>query len=157
MFILRWPLVLILFGYCVLFVAAAAGIAADRLGLGLESAVWDSFIMRASGVTWLETALWAASGIFLFIAAVRLIRRTQGFWAWLLGFACYGVRWGLTTVKSDDNIIADAASVRSAEQALETAVEATANYPLLALAVLLVVGLLILIVDTADKRWSRRA
>ncbi|NWG52785.1 MAG: hypothetical protein HXY28_03620 [Hydrogenophilaceae bacterium] len=156
MFILRWPLALVLFGYCLLFLGAATGVAADRLGLGLDSAIWDAFVMRAAGVTWIETALWAAAGIFLFISGVRLIRRTQGFWAWLLGFACYGVRWGLTTVKSDDNIIADAAAVRTPEQALETAVEATTNYPLIALLALLIVGLLILIVDTADKRWSRR-
>lgn len=157
MFILRWPLVLVLFGYCILFLAAAAGVAADRLGLGLESAIWDSFVMRAAGVTWVETALWAAAGIFLFISGVRLIRRTQGFWAWLLGFACYGIRWGLTTVKSDDNIIADAAAVRTAEEAIEAAAQATTDTPLIALGALLVVGLLILIVDTADKRRSRRA
>jgi len=157
MFVLRWPLVLVLFGYCVLFIAAAAGVAADRLGLGLDSEVWASFTMQAADVTWVETALWAASGIFLFISGVRLIRQTQGFWAWLIGFACYGVRWGLSTVRSENNIIADAAAVRSPEEALQTAVQATTNYPLIALAVLLVAGLLILIVDTADKRRSRRA
>lgn len=154
MWVLRWPVVLVLLGYVVVCVAAAAGLTADKLGLALDHEIWSAFAASASGAGWIETALWAGAGVMLFISAVRLVRRTQGFWAWLLGFAAYGARWALSETGGD--FVAEASAVRSLDDAAPVAANVVSNYPLVLLFALLVVGLLILVIDGADKRWARR-
>ena len=96
MWIVRWPIVLALFVYVIVCAGLAAGAAVDRLGLApFENPAWRRFSEYAVNTTWLQTALCAGGAVLLFVAAVRLIRRTQAFWAWLIGFAMIGARWGL--------------------------------------------------------------
>lgn len=156
MFILRWPVVLVLLAYFLMCAAGALGLGASLLGLDLDNDVWRDFLASAQGADWRETALLAAAAVFLFIAAVRLMRRTQGFLTWLLGFACLVGRYALVTLAQDDNIIADAAAVSDLEEATKVAAAAINDYPLVFLAILFICGVIILFVDTADRAYWRK-
>ncbi|MGE0829312.1 MAG: hypothetical protein AB7O04_08175 [Hyphomonadaceae bacterium] len=156
MWILRWPLVLALFALTLICLAAAAGTAADRAGFALQDPLWQSFAAQSQGANWVQTGLLAGGALFLFIGAVRLIRRTQAFWAWLIGFGLLGVRWGLMR-QSEGGLQFEAAQFASVQGAQKAAADAANDYGLLALGVLFALGLLILIVDAADRAyWTRR-
>src|SRR5688572_3345948 len=104
-FILRWPAILALLALAMLCVAGALGAAgvltsfeAPATGVGQV----DAQVANAQGAaersgaaeaSWIDVGLLAAAAVFFLISAIRLMRRTQGFWTWLLGFACYGGRW----------------------------------------------------------------
>jgi hypothetical protein len=168
-FILRWPAVLVLFGLMLLSFAGALGAAGEITGfsvpaLGMEqvdrevtnaqSAAADS---GAATATWIDVGLLAGAGIFFLIAAVRLVRRTQGFWSWLIGFALYGGRWALEqqgnlvdTVKSIDPQVYLAPQTILADLATP---EARVGL----LGIILIVGLLIFVIDAADRAyWDRQ-
>jgi hypothetical protein len=111
----------------------------------------------AGASTWLEVGLWYAAGLFFLVAAIRLLRRTQGFWLWLLGFACFGARWAvpqqgdpLATFKTlDVNAYVKPEALVAAPTSPET--------QLAFLAIVLIIGLAILIVDAADRaHWNKQ-
>jgi len=110
-------------------------------------------------VSWVETGLRYAAGLFFLIAAVRLIRRTQGFWTWLLGFACHGGRWAWQQQSQGDIV----SSVRRINpqvylhpQDMLGSLDSTESQVAL-LAAILIVGLLILVIDAADRaHWDRQ-
>ena len=160
-FILRLPAILALLALLALSWsgAFAATVLLANLPVDLSTALSPGEIeaVRAS-TTWIDAGLWWAAGLCFLVAAIRLIRRTQGFWAWLLGFAAYGARWGLAqqndggleqTLRSvDPNAYLDPTKL-----AADTT-SATAQVGVLG--VILIVGLLILIVDAADRaHWNR--
>jgi hypothetical protein len=110
-------------------------------------------------VSWVETGLLYGAGIFFLVSAVRLIRRTQGFWTWLLGFACYGGRWAWKQQAHGDLV----GAVRGINprvylhpQAMLGALDSTESQVGL-LAIILIVGLIILVIDAADRaHWDRQ-
>lgn len=168
-FILRWPAVLVLFGLMLLSFAGALGAAGEITGfsvpaLGMEQV--DREVANAQGAaaesgaataTWIDVGLLAGAGLFFLIAAVRLVRRTQGFWSWLIGFALYGGRWALEqqgnlvdTVKNIDPQVYLAPQTILADLATP---EARVGL----LGVILIVGLLIFVIDAADRAyWDRQ-
>jgi hypothetical protein len=160
MWIVRWPIVLALFVYVIVCAGLAAGAAVDRLGLApFENPAWRRFSEYAVNTTWLQTALCAGGAVLLFVAAVRLIRRTQAFWAWLIGFAMIGARWGLMW-QADGGPSVDLAQIGSELATKEGAqrLASSAGYDFGPIGVLLIIGLIILIVDAADRaHWARRS
>lgn len=160
-FILRWPAVLVLLAVSLLslLAAAAAGAALGNVTLPLAEMqnVQSSATEAGAGQqTWLDVGLWAAAGIFFFVAMVRLIRRTQGFWAWLIGFACYGGRWAWSQQQSDGGVVATIQSVDwnifLTPQALLSDLASTQSQ-LAVLGVILIVGLFAFIVDAVDRAY----
>jgi hypothetical protein len=111
----------------------------------------------AAEAGWIDVGLLAGAGIFFLISAVRLMRRTQGFWTWLIGFALYGGRWAMAqqgdliqTVRGIDPNAYLQPQVLVGDPA---AVEAQVGL----LGVILVVGLLVFIIDAADRaHWDRQ-
>ena len=92
-FILRWPTVLVLLAlvaWCLLGAGAPAAVLLN-LPVDLPGITPDRRAILA-GVSWIEIGLWFGAGLFFFIAMVRLMRRTQAFWSWLLAFALFGGR-----------------------------------------------------------------
>jgi len=169
-FILRWPAVLALFALVLLCGVGALGAAGLRTGVeapqtGIERV--DTQVAAAQDVaeqtgaadaTWIDIGLLAGAAIFFLISAIRLIRRTQGFWTWLLGFALYGGRWawsqGQDIVASVQTI--DLNAYRD-PQTLWTANADSTEAQVGMLAIILVVGLLAFIVDAADRAyWDRQ-
>lgn len=166
MWILRWPVVLILL---VLTFVNSWLPAAATAGAQLRIAALNDTIesLRASSpfiagaleygaqANWLEAGLWFAAGLFFLISAVRLMRRTQGFWMWLLGFACYGGRWAVTQ-QNEGGLIATVQSITPESIAPENLTPEAAPVQLGLLAFHLVVGLIILVIDAADRAyWDR--
>lgn len=169
-FILRWPAILVLFALVLLCLAGALGAGAVLTGMQAPDvgvAQVDTRVAEAqdaaSGanteaqVTWLDVGLWVAAGIFFLISSIRLIRKTQGFWTWLLGFALYGGRWAyaqgqgvVDQVKAlDINVYRDPVALWNDTASTETQVAV--------LAIVLVVGLFVFIVDAADRAyWDRQ-
>lgn len=166
-FILRWPAILVLLALvlvCFAGALAAAGVLTDIQvpAVGLEQV--DAQVAAAQAAAaetgaaeagWLDVGLLGGAGLFFLVAAIRLIRRTQGFWTWLLGFALFGGRWAwsqqqsgglLNTIQSiDPNVYAQPQTVLAdlGSPAAQIGI----------LAVVLVAGLLILIVDAADRAY----
>lgn len=157
-FILRWPAILVLLALVLLSALGALASASMITGYDpgiaqMEGARASAAAAGAAQATWIDVGLWAGAAIFFLISAIRLIRRTQGFWTWLIGFALYGGRWAyaqssdlITSVQSIDPrvylnpqaLIADPASTQA---------------QLGILGIVLVSGLLILIVDAADRAY----
>jgi hypothetical protein len=145
MWILRWPIVILMLVFVVAACLLPAGaVTAQQLAAPQLAEVSAVLAENARSSNWVEAALWYGAAVFLFISAVRLIRRTQAFWAWLIGFGLYGARWGM--------------SRQAAGEGLPTSLDgALADNGLLMLAGLLVVGLLILLIDASDRAfWARR-
>jgi hypothetical protein len=170
-FILRWPAILVLFALvvlCTVGALGAAGVLADFQAPTLGVAQVDERVAQAqtaaeqtvpAGASWIDVGLLAAAAVFFLISAIRLIRRTQGFWTWLLGFAAYGGRWAwqqqqdadlLTTLRGID---VNAYTQPQALLADLTTIEAQVGM----LAIILVIGLFTFIVDAADRAyWDRQ-
>lgn len=168
-FILRWPAILALFALALLSFIGAAGAAGviagyEAPGVGVEQV--DTRVAEAQSAAaesgaaqagWIDVGLLAGAGLFFLIAAVRLIRRTQGFWTWLIGFALYGGRWALAqqgdlveTIRGIDPTVYMQPQAVLADLAT---VEAQVGL----LAVVLIVGLFIFIVDAADRAyWDKQ-
>lgn len=160
-FILRWPAILVLLALTLLSLlgAAAAGAALGHVNVPLaevQSVQTTAAEAGAGQQTWLDVGLWAAAGIFFFVAMVRLIRRTQGFWAWLLGFACYGGRWAWSQQQNDGGVVATIQNVdwntyRDPQALLSDFTTTEAQLALLG--IILVVGLFAFIVDAVDRSY----
>ncbi|MBL8536603.1 MAG: hypothetical protein JNM59_04300 [Hyphomonadaceae bacterium] len=157
-FILRWPAVLVLLALVLVSLGAAlsAGLVLSGAPIDLSVALTEEQIAQIRGVNWIEVGLWSGAGVFFLIAAVRLIRRTQGFWVWLLGFACYGGRWGYAQSRGEGDLVA---TVQGVDVDVYREPAALANAPdsteaqLALLAVILIVGLVIAIVDHFDREY----
>jgi hypothetical protein len=162
-FILRWPAVLALFALaaaCVLGALAAAGIVTGYEApiaqvRGVQAQAASSGAIDA---TWIDVGLLAGAAVFFLISAIRLIRRTQGFWVWLLGFACFGGRWAYQQGPGVvDQIKAIDINVYRAPHALLTDLGSFESQVAL-LAITLAVGIFVFIVDAADRAyWEREA
>ncbi len=133
-----------------------AGLPVDLIAaLGAEAAV--QLRADAGATTWLEVGLWSAAGLFFLIAAIRLLRRTQGFWLWLLGFACFGARWAVPQqndpLATIQNLDVNTYLKPDALVAAPTSPETQLGF----LGIVLVIGVLILIVDAADRaHWNQQ-
>ncbi|MFT3728473.1 MAG: hypothetical protein QM759_11670 [Terricaulis sp.] len=159
--ILRLPAILALLALVLISLVGAvlATLVALHAPIDLSSILSPEQKTQIAQVTWVETALRYAAGLFFLIAAIRLIRRTQGFWTWLLGFACYGGRWAWQQQSQGDIVN----SVRSINpqvylhpQDLLGSLDSPESQVAL-LAVILIVGLIILIIDAADRaHWDRQ-
>ena len=168
-FILRWPAILALLALMLLSFAGALGAAGiltgfEVPGTGVEQV--DAQVSEAQSAaaesgavsaTWIDVGLLAGAGVFFLISAVRLMRRTQGFWTWLLGFALYGGRWAMA--QQGDLV----ATVRGIDPNIYTRPQAliadlsTTEAQVGLLGVVLIVGLLIFIVDAADRAyWDKQ-
>ena len=159
-FILRWPAILALLALVLVSLGAAfaATVGLSHLPIDLGAVLSEDQIAVVGASTWLEAGLWYGAGLFFLISAIRLIRRTQGFWLWLLGFACYGGRWAVAQ-QNEGGLLATVQSVDPnaylKPEALAAAPESS-EAQIGVLAVVLVVGLLVFIVDAADRAyWNR--
>jgi hypothetical protein len=160
-FILRLPAILALVALVLISLIGAvlATLVLAHAPIDLSSILSPEQKTQIAQVTWVETGLRYAAGIFFLIAAVRLIRRTQGFWTWLLGFACYGGRWAWQAQSQGDIVN----SVRKINpqvylhpQDMLGSLDSTESQVAL-LAVILIVGLVILVIDAADRaHWDRQ-
>lgn len=159
--ILRLPAILVLFALVAMsWMGAAVGAAAitntpiSVPGLGQET------VGEIAQATWLDVGLWAGAGLFFLISAIRLIRRTQAFWAWLLGFACYGARWALAQQSSEGGVLA---TVQGVDLNAYMQPAALAGSPdsvesqLGLLGVVLIVGLIVFVIDAFDRaHWNKQ-
>jgi hypothetical protein len=171
-FILRWPAILVLLAFVLLSAIGALGAAGQLTGfqapaMGVEQV--DTQVMAAQSAAessgaadagWIDVGLLAGAALFFLISAVRLMRKTQGFWTWLLGFACYGGRWAWGQVQSGNDVLATLqglnVSVYAQPQNMVSDLAAPeAQVGLLGVA--LIVGLIVFIVDAADRAyWDRQ-
>jgi hypothetical protein len=159
--ILRLPAIVALLALVLISLIGAvlATIVLTHLPIDLSSILSPEQRTQIAQVSWVETGLRYGAGVFFLIAAVRLIRRTQGFWTWLLGFACYGGRWAWQQQSQGDIVN----SVRNINpqiylhpQDMLGSLDSTESQVAL-LAVILIVGLIILIIDAADRaHWDRQ-
>lgn len=158
-FLLRWPAILVLFALVLLSalgaVAAAGAITGFDPGVAqVQEAREAAEAAGAAQATWIEVGLWAGAAVFFLISAIRLIRRTQAFWTWLIGFALYGGRWAYAQSGSDV-----VAMVRGIDPKTYLAPQALLNDPtsteiqVAILGLVLVVGLITLVVDAADRAY----
>lgn len=162
MFILRWPAILVLFAVvalCLLGAVAAAGaITGFDAGVAqVQQAQAAAVEAGAAQATWIDVGLLAGAGLFFLIAAIRLVRRTQGFWVWLIGFALYGARWAMN---QSDGLAATVQSIDfnaflQPQAIVEDMASPEAQVSLLG--ILLIVGLVIFVIDAADRsHWDRQ-
>lgn len=161
-FILRWPSVLVLFALAAISLTAGgtASVVLAGLPVDLSTSLSPEQIETLGRVTWLEAGLWLGAGLFFFIAMIRLVRRTQAFWSWLIAFALFGGRWALAQ-QQEGGLLATVQSVDvqsfAQPQALVASPDATESQVAI-LAIILLVGLLILVIDAADRAyWERQA
>lgn len=171
-FILRWPAVLALLALAMLCVAGALGAAGVLTGFeapatGVEQV--DTRVAEVQGAAersgaaeagWIDVGLLGAAAVFFLISAIRLMRRTQGFWTWLLGFACYGGRWAWAQPQADGGVVATIQGVdlnAYLQPAALAANTASTEAQVGLLGVVLIVGLIVFIVDAADRAyWDKQ-
>ena len=160
MFIIRWPvaLVLLLLALSTLAAAATTGIVLGHAPIDLSAYLTPEQIATLSNTSWLEVGLWAGAGLFFLISMIRLLRRTQAFWTWLLAFALYGGRWAVGQ-QSQGGLEATAQSLTANSfqpEALTSTPEAPAAQ-VTVLAAILIVGLVIFLIDAADRAyWDKQ-
>lgn len=155
MWIIRLPLALLTLAVALVCAALAAGATANQLGMTIDNEAWRAFSEQAANTTWVQAALWTGAALCLFIAAIRLLRRTFAFWFWILGFGFFAARWWLMR-RNEGGLPVDVAEISSVESAQKAAIEASNDYGLVALAVLLVLGLVILLIDAVDRAARNR-
>lgn len=161
-FILRWPAILALFALVLLNLAAAlvATSVLAHLPVDLSAYLPANATELLARSNWLETGLLYGAALFFLISAIRLIRKTQGFWTWLLGFACFGGHWALQQ-QATGGLVATIQGLKlQAFQQPQVLLNDTAapETQVALLAIMLIVGLIIFIVDSADRAyWDRQA
>lgn len=163
-FILRLPAALAELALMLLCFLGAAAAGAALAGYAapveqVESVQASAAAAGAASATWLDVGLWAAAGLFFLISAIRLLRRTQGFWTWLLAFACFGGRWAWQQQQTGDLVTAiqglDINIYRQPQNLLNNLASTESQVALLG--IVLVVGLLVFIVDAFDRaHWNRQ-
>jgi hypothetical protein len=169
-FILRWPAILVLLALVLLRFAGAlgaAGVIADFQAPASGVSQVDGQVVQAqaaaaqtaASASWIDVGLLAGAGLFFLIAAVRLMRRTQGFWVWLLGFALFGGRWAWQQQQSG-GLVATVQGIDVNAYTQPQAVIADIGSPesqIALLAIILIVGLFVFIVDAADRAyWDKQ-
>lgn len=162
MFILRWPAILALFALSLLSFLGAAAAAGAITGFDVGMAQVEEVQRSAAAAgaaqnTWVDVGLWAGAGLFFLISAVRLIRKTQGFWTWLIGFALYGGRWALAQEGSLVDTVKgiNPSAYLEPQSILSDLATPEAQVGLLGL--ILIVGLLIFVIDAGDRAyWDKQ-
>ncbi|MES1199214.1 MAG: hypothetical protein ABUS48_04460 [Pseudomonadota bacterium] len=154
LFIARWLLVLVLLALVAasLFPAAVTTIVQNHLPVDL-STLSDNLQAMGSAATPLELGLWYAAAFFFLVSAIRLMRRTQAFWAWLLGFACYGGRWALQQQEQPGGALGTLQGLNVDDFKPENLAAVGTSSQITLLGVILVIGVLLLIMDIADRRF----
>lgn len=177
--ILRLPAIAVLLA--LVLVCAVSALGAAGLITGVEAptighAQVDGEVAAAQGslqatgaanATWINVGLFAAGAVFFLISAIRLMRRTQAFWTWLLGFACFGGQWAYSQYSNGVDVVAEVQGVNWAAymQPMSIWTDLSSNDPQLLieaqialLGIILVVGLFVFIVDAVDRaHWDREA
>ena len=169
-FILRWPAILVLLALMLLSAVGALGAAGmitgfEAPGVGVEQV--DARVAEAqaaaessgaANANWIDVGLLGAAALFFLISAIRLMRRTQGFWTWLLGFACYGGRWAWQQQQSDGGVVATVQSIDiNAYAQPQTLAMYSTEAQVGLLAIVLIVGLIVFIVDAVDRaHWDKQ-
>lgn len=171
-FILRWPAILAMLAlvlFCIAGALAAAGLITDiqAPAVGVEQV--DAQVAEAqsaaaetgaASATWIDVGLLGAAALFFLISAVRLIRRTQGFWTWLLGFAAYGGRWAWSQQYSEGGVTGtlsgfDINAYMQPQTLLTDLGSPAAQIGILGIVV--VIGVFVFIVDAADRAyWDKQ-
>lgn len=160
-FILRWPAILVLLLLVLMsFGGAFAGtVHLAQLPIALPTTTDQQATITQ--VSWIEVGLWAGAGLFFLISAVRLMRRTQGFWTWLLGFALYGARWAVAQQNEGGGLVASVQSIdlsaylQQPQLLLSDLGSPAAQVALLT--IVLIVGLLVFIIDAVDRSyWDKQ-
>lgn len=158
--ILRIVAILALLALALIVWAAAFAVAASIAPLPIDvgAIVGADNLEVIKSVSWPEAALWGGAGLFFLISAIRLMRRTQAWFMWLLGFACLVGRWVLGQGGPQPALDAvqglDVGAYLKPEDLLGdvTAPEVQVGR----FGVLLLLGLIVLIVDLADRaHWKR--
>jgi hypothetical protein len=167
-FILRWPSILALLALvllCILGAVAAAGVLTGVTAPGVGVDTIDAQLAEAqtsaetaaAHATWIDVGLLGGAALFFLISAIRLMRRTQGFWTWLLGFALYGGRWAYN---QHDGLMPTIQGIDPSAYLQPQSVVADLGSPTAQvgiLAVVLIVGVLIFIIDAADRSyWDKQ-
>jgi hypothetical protein len=159
-FILRLPAILVLLVLVLVSLAGAfaATVVLAHLPVSLTAVLSQANVDQLSRFNWLQTGLLYGAGVFFLISAIRLMRRTQGFWTWLLGFACFGGRWALAQ-QDNGGLVGTVQHINPNAYMQPQTLIATPDAPEAQVALLgaiLLVGLIILIVDAADRaHWDR--
>lgn len=159
--ILRLPAILVLLILVLLSLAGAfaATVVLAHLPIDLSTVLGQSSIDDLARVNWLQAGLLYGAGLFFLISAVRLMRRTQGFWTWLLGFACFGGRWALTQ-QENGGLVGTVQHINPNAYLQPQSLIASPGAPesqVALLGAILLVGLIILIIDAADRaHWDRQ-
>jgi hypothetical protein len=162
-FILRWPSILVLLALVLLSFLGALGAAGLIAGYTpplaqVQDVQAQAASTGASEAGWIDVAMLAGAGLFFLISAIRLMRRTQGFWTWLIGFALYGGRWAMA---QHDGLVATVQGIDLNIYMQPQAVLADLGAPaaqVALLAIVFIVGLLILVIDGADRAyWDKQA
>ena len=159
--ILRLPAILVLLVLVLLSLAGAfaATVVLAHLPIDLTIILGQSSIEDLQRVNWLQAGLLYGAGVFFLIAAVRLMRRTQGFWTWLFGFACFGGRWALTQ-QENGGLVGTVQHINPNAYLQPQTLIASPGAPesqVALLGAILLVGLIILIIDAADRaHWDRQ-
>jgi hypothetical protein len=146
---LRWPIVLVLGLLSALSLAPAVAVAIVHASAGALSGISPSLGAleeTARAASWIEAGLWLAAGLALLVATVRLIRGTQAFWAWLIGFVFYSARWAFT--QEDAGGVVE--TFRSLSLSSVAAGDAAGSQVSL-LALHPIIGLAVLLVDAGDR------
>lgn len=122
----------------------------DVVGPALEGLAKNATAI-VQATTALEVGLSLAALTFFVIALVRLIRRTQGFVAWLLGFLC------LVALRSLAGIARDIGGMPGGELFAKMAANlqdpSVLTDNLIILGVQLAIGVAVLVVDIHDRRY----
>ncbi len=158
-FILRLPAILALLALVLASLAAAfaATVVLASLPVDLGAVLSEDQIADVGASTWLEAGLWFGAGALFLIAAIRLMRRTQGFWVWLLGFACYGGRWAVVQESGPGETMRNLDPNAYLKPEVLLATPESSEAQLGVLGIVFIVGLLILIIDAADRSyWDRQ-
>lgn len=161
-FILRLPAILVLLVLVLVSFAGAfaATVVLAHLPVDLSSVLQPANVEQLSRFSWLQTGLLYGAGLFFLISAIRLMRRTQGFWTWLLGFACFGGRWALAQ-QENGGLVGTVQHINPNAYMQPQTLIATPDAPEAQVALLgaiLLVGLIILIIDAADRaHWDRQS
>lgn len=167
-FIVRWLLaifpMLALVLLCIAGALGAAGVIAgfDAPAIGVQQV--DTQVAEAQAAAaetgaveagWIDVALLAGAAIFFLISAIRLMRRTQGFWTWLLAFALYGGRWAWGQQDGEGALVTLQGLDLNAYTQPQVLVSdlSTPEAQIGLLAIILIVGLFVFIVDAADRSY----
>jgi hypothetical protein len=171
-FILRWPAILVMLALVLLCIAGALGAAGlitdlqaptsgvEQVDTQVAQAQSAAEQTGAASATWIDVGLLAGAAIFFLISSIRLIRRTQAFWSWLLGFALYGGRWAWSQQYSEGGVMGTVQGVDINAYATPQVLVSDLASPAAQvgiLAIIVIVGLLVFIVDAADRAyWDKQ-